>query len=82
MHRRRVVLALALAVMAAALLLPAVALAAPAPAHGSIMLTSVGVNWYASVFSPDVVNYDLTRHDPDYDRVAWARWASRSTTST
>jgi N-acetylated-alpha-linked acidic dipeptidase len=34
-------------------------------------LTSVGVNWYASVFSPSVVNYDLTRHDPDYNRVTW-----------
>jgi hypothetical protein len=34
-------------------------------------LTSVGVNWYASVFSPSVVNYDLTRHDPDYSRVTW-----------
>ena len=34
-------------------------------------LSSVGVNWYATLFSPSVVNYDLTRHDPDYSRVAW-----------
>ncbi|HEY5388206.1 MAG TPA: hypothetical protein VIL79_09930, partial [Thermoleophilia bacterium] len=34
-------------------------------------LAAVGVNWYATVFSPSVVNYDLTRHDPDYNRVTW-----------
>ena len=34
-------------------------------------LTAVGVNWYATLFSPGVVNYDLTRHDPDYNRVTW-----------
>jgi hypothetical protein len=44
----------------------------PAEADAAIDdLTSVGVNSCARVFRPGVVNYDLTRHDPDYDRVAW-----------
>jgi len=44
----------------------------PVEADAAIQdLTSVGVNWYASVFSPSCVNYDLTRHDPDYYRVTW-----------
>jgi aminopeptidase YwaD len=34
-------------------------------------LANVGVNWYATLFTPSVVNWDLTRHDPDYYRVAW-----------
>ena len=34
-------------------------------------LINVGVNWYATLFTPSVVNYDLTRHDPDYYRVTW-----------
>ena len=34
-------------------------------------LVNVGVNWYATLFSPSVVNWDLTRHDPDYYRVTW-----------
>ena len=31
----------------------------------------MGINWYATLFSPSVVNWDLTRHDPDYYRVTW-----------
>jgi len=34
-------------------------------------LSAVGVNWYATLFSPSIVNSDLTRHDPDYYRVTW-----------
>jgi hypothetical protein len=34
-------------------------------------LAGVGINWYATLFSPSVVNWDLTRHDPDYYRVTW-----------
>ena len=43
------------------------------PTRRSRTLTSVGVNWYASVFSPSCVNYDLTCHDPDY---RWAAWGA------
>ena len=31
----------------------------------------VGINWYASLFSPEVCRQDLTRHDPDYEHVTW-----------
>ncbi len=34
-------------------------------------LGSVGINWYNSLFTPSVVDYELTRHDPDYYRVTW-----------
>ena len=34
-------------------------------------LGSVGINAYNSLFTPSVVNYELTRHDPDYYRVTW-----------
>ncbi len=34
-------------------------------------LTNVGINWNGVVFSPSVYRYDLTRHDPDYDRITW-----------
>ncbi len=34
-------------------------------------LTNVGINWNGVVFSPSVYRFDLTRHDPDYDRVTW-----------
>ena len=34
-------------------------------------LSAVGINWWATLFSPSVINYELTRHDPDYYRVTW-----------
>jgi hypothetical protein len=34
-------------------------------------LGSVGINSYNSLFTPSVVDYELTRHDPDYYRVTW-----------
>ncbi len=44
----------------------------PVDAEGaSEDLAAVGINWYATLFSPSVVNWDLTRHDPDYYRVTW-----------
>ncbi len=36
-------------------------------------LTNVGLNWNGVVFSPSVYRYDLTRHDPDYDRITWGK---------
>jgi len=36
-------------------------------------LTGVGLNWNGVVYSPSVYRYDLTRHDPDYDRVTWGK---------
>lgn len=34
-------------------------------------LTNVGLTWNGTVFSPSVYRYDLTRHDPEYERVTW-----------
>jgi hypothetical protein len=31
----------------------------------------VGINWYASLFSPEVCKEDLARHYPDYPFVTW-----------
>lgn len=31
----------------------------------------VGINWYASLFSPEVCKEDLVRHYPDYEHVTW-----------
>ncbi len=31
----------------------------------------VGINWYASLFSPEVCKDDLVRHYPDYEHVTW-----------
>jgi hypothetical protein len=41
------------------------------PAAAIEALTNVGINWNGVVFSPSVYRYDLTRHDPDYERVTW-----------
>lgn len=44
----------------------------PVDPDGAIeALTNVGINWNGVVFSPSVYRYDLTRHDPDYDRITW-----------
>ena len=46
----------------------------PVDADGAIeALTNVGLNWNGTVFSPSVYRYDLTRHDPDYDRITWGK---------
>ncbi len=31
----------------------------------------VGMNWYASLFSPEVAKHDLTRHQPYYEHATW-----------
>ena len=31
----------------------------------------VGINWYASLFSPEVCKEDLVRHYPTYEHVTW-----------
>jgi aminopeptidase YwaD len=50
------------------------ALQAPADPDVAIeALTNVGLNWNGVVFSPSVYRYDLTRHDPDYNRVTWGK---------
>jgi hypothetical protein len=41
------------------------------PSAATEAVISVGSNWLGTVFSPSVYLYDLTRHDPDYYRVAW-----------
>jgi hypothetical protein len=41
----------------------------PDAAHEA--LAAVGSNWLATLFSPSVYLYDLTRHDPEYYRVTW-----------
>ncbi len=41
------------------------------PIAASDALVAVGSNWLATVFSPSVYLYDLTRHDPEYYRVTW-----------
>lgn len=43
------------------------------PAAANEALTNVGLNWNGVVFSPSVYRYDLTRHDPDYSRIAWGK---------
>jgi Iap family predicted aminopeptidase len=46
--------------------------AEPVDAEAAVeALTGVGLNWNGVVFSPSVYRFDLTRHDPDYDRVTW-----------
>ena len=50
------------------------ALQAPADPDAAIeALTNVGLNWNGVVFSPSVYRYDLTRHDPDYNRITWGK---------
>jgi len=44
----------------------------PVSVEGALeALTNVGINWNGVVFSPSVYRYDLTRHDPDYERITW-----------
>jgi len=41
------------------------------PKTANEALAAVGSNWLATLFSPSVYLYDLTRHDPEYYRVTW-----------
>ncbi len=36
----------------------------------------VGINWYASLFSPEVCKHDLERHYPDYEHITWGAMGS------
>ena len=38
----------------------------------------VGINWYASLFSPEVCKADLARHALDYEHVTWGALGSPS----
>ncbi len=45
-------------------------------ARAQLMITSTGINWYASLFSPEECKQDLARHYPDTEHITWGTMGS------